>query len=173
MAKTVLATLGHPVGDDRRQSSGSRPRKRRKRGNVEHIHFSCLPIAGSIGLCGRRGSSWSSRVSGLGFAGQKAGALFEYRSACVAEIGHVLSQAVFDSRGIRNVANAQAESVGSARRPLLGGTAVLLRRGGCRAKQHCQRLDRKSDFRNHVGYSSGCSLRKKARFQRVAALTKS
>src|ERR1700730_11569255 len=154
MAETVLAALRQPACDKRGQRSGSGPRKRRNRGDVEHIHFSCLLIAGSIGLCGHRGSSWSSRFPGLGFAGQKAGALFEYRSASVAEIGHVLSQAVFDSRGVGNVANAEAEGVGSARRPLLGGTAILLRRGGCRAEQHCQRLDRKSDFRNHVGYSS-------------------
>src|ERR1700730_17000426 len=109
MAETVLATLGHPVGHNRRQRSGSRPRERRKRGNVEHIHFSCLLIAGSIGFCGRRASSWSSRFPGLGFAGQKAGALFEYRSACVAEIGHVLSQAVFESCGVGNVATAEEE----------------------------------------------------------------
>src|SRR6478752_6578681 len=50
MAETVLATLGYPVGDNRGQRSGSRPRKRRKRGDVEHIHFHILLIAGSLGL---------------------------------------------------------------------------------------------------------------------------
>src|SRR6266702_4611976 len=120
MADAVLATLGHPAGDNRRQRSGSRPRKRSNRGDVEHIHFFHLLITGSLGICGGRGSSWPSRFPG-GFAGQKAGALFEYRSACVAEIGHVLSQAVFDSRGIGNVANAVAEGVGSAHAALCSG----------------------------------------------------
>src|SRR5581483_5215349 len=35
----VLAALGHPAGDNRRQRSGSRSRERRKRGNIEHIHL--------------------------------------------------------------------------------------------------------------------------------------
>jgi len=97
--------------------------------------------------------------------------LFEYRSACAAEIGHVLSQAVFDAGGVGKVANAEAKGVGSTRRSLLGRTAVLLRRGGCRTKQHCQCLDRKSEFRNHVGYSSGY-LWKNVDFQRLAASQK-
>src|ERR1700686_1363388 len=104
MANAFPATPGYPAGDDRRQRSSSRPRKRRKCGNVEHIHFNYLLIAGSIG--------WA-------FAGQNAGALFEYRSAWVAEIGHVLSNAVFNSREVGNVADAEAERVGSARCPLL------------------------------------------------------
>ena len=85
-----------------------------------------------------------------------------YRSACVAEIRHVQSQAVFDSRGVGNVADAESEGVRSARRPLLGGAAVLLRRGGCRAKQDCQRVDR--TFKIMSGHSSDWSLRKKAGF---------
>src|SRR6478609_2306836 len=39
MADAVLATLCHPACDNRRQRSGSGPRKRRNRGDVEHIHL--------------------------------------------------------------------------------------------------------------------------------------
>src|ERR1700682_1024270 len=39
MADAVLATLCHPACDNLGPLSGRGPRKRRKRGDVEHIHF--------------------------------------------------------------------------------------------------------------------------------------
>ena len=53
MTDAVLATLSHPTGDDRRQRSGSRSRKRRKRGNIEHVHLVISLIAGSPGVSAR------------------------------------------------------------------------------------------------------------------------
>ena len=53
-------------------------------------------------------------------AGHRAGALFENRSAGIAEIGLALPQALLDHGGVGNVAGAEPEGVGRARGPLLG-----------------------------------------------------
>src|SRR4029077_17540371 len=113
MTDAILAALSHPTGDNRRQRSGSRSRKRRKRGNVEHIHLvnSLLLVHGvsaalrktSVALLGQ------SLIQLFASAGHLPGALLEHRPARVAEIGPVLPQAEFDPGRVENVASAEPE----------------------------------------------------------------
>jgi len=115
-------------------------------------------------------------------AGHRAGALFENRSAGIAEIGLALPQALLDPGRVGNVASAEPEGVGRTGGPLLGGAAILLCSGGCRTKQRCHHCDTAtSGFRNHIwslplidlGFRSEAGLRKKPGFQQLPALTKS
>src|SRR4029077_18103512 len=140
MTDAILAALSYPAGDNRRQRSGSRSRKRRKRGNVEHIHLvNSLLLANTASLPRLRKTSAAlprgQPIQLFASAGHQAGALFKNQFTGLAEIGLVLPQAVLDSGRVGNVASAEAEGVGCTRGPLLGGAAILLRSGGCRTKQ--------------------------------------
>src|SRR6202047_2540082 len=99
MADAVLATLCHPACDNRRQRSGSGPRKRRNRGDVEHIHFAIsllLAHSASRDVAARVGPPgpilWVLLVA--------SGPALEHRSARVAETKLVLPQALLDAGGI-------------------------------------------------------------------------
>src|ERR1700730_333156 len=157
MTDAVFAALCHPAGDNRRESPGSRSRKRRERGNIEHIHLVISLIAGSHGVPAAFAQEfgrplWGSPSQLFDSAGHRARTLFEHRSACVAEIGLVLPQAVFDPGGVRNVASAEPEGVGRTRGPLLGSATIVLRKGTCCAKESCCHCDRKTvGVRNHIG----------------------
>ena len=84
-------------------------------------------------------------------AGHRAGALFENRSAGIAEIGLALPQALLDPGRVGNVASAEPEGVGRTGGPLLGGAAILLRSDSASAKQCCEDGDmRTRGFRNHI-----------------------
>jgi hypothetical protein len=115
-------------------------------------------------------------------AGHRAGALFENRSAGIAEIGLALPQALLDPGRIGNVASAEPEGVGRTGGPLLGGArdSPAQRRVSHKAMlpplRYSDVLFSKSYLITpliDLGFRSEAGLPKKPGSQQLAALTKS